>query len=114
MKCVTVLSNSASDFGYCEVSLLPVLKPPSITLIDDFLFLLFVCYLNCSNNPAKSVRNFNVFPLCLAQSPYLSLISVERSFFADWEMRLLLPDVNFECRISDQQQNPHNSLLGFL
>lgn len=81
----------------------------------SLLLLLLFCYLNCFNNPARSVRNFNVFPLCFAQSsPYLSLISVEGSFFVDWKMRLLLPAANFECRISDQQQKPHNSLPGSL
>lgn len=40
-----------------------------------------------------------------------SLILVEKSLFVDRKMRPILLDDNFGYRISDQQQNPCNSLL---
>lgn len=40
VKCVTVLSSSASDFGYCDVSLLPFIKK-KVNHIDDFLYFQF-------------------------------------------------------------------------
>lgn len=51
MKCVAVLSSSASDLGYRDVSLLSFKKKPSTTLM-----VLYILNLNCLNNPAKSVK----------------------------------------------------------
>ena len=53
VKCVTGPSSSASDFGYCDVSLLPLKKKKKkLTTLTIF----FIFNLNCLNNPAKSVK----------------------------------------------------------
>ena len=81
MKCVTVLSNSTSGFGYCNVSLLPLKKWTR-------LMIFFIFNLNCLNNPAKKrgegSRFLTVFPIWLVQSsPYFTLVLLEMSLFLD-------------------------------
>lgn len=99
---MTVLSNSASDFGYLVTVMFPccLFKKKKKTCQLHELIIFFIFNLNGLNSPARSVKILECisYLACTVFSLFFTDLS-KGVLFVNRKIRLLLSDPNFDRRI---------------